>query len=212
MIEANIFVEQHQCSIALATGDKKFELEILSYSSISDGRLLFMNQVTNPKKDAFKYIKYIEEHSSTKMFELIEASPEKILFLAAIDDASAIRAFEDSKCFIKLPIRVKNGNKYYTIVAPNLDCLNNAYNKLKKLGKWSIDDVHTYQEYIPKKVQLTEMQKKVLLSAKGLGYFEHTHKVSIEDVGKSLGISKSTAHHHLVEAKRKLVEMYVDEI
>lgn len=77
MIEANISVEQHQCSIALATGDNKFELEILSYIPISDNRLLFLNQVINPKKDAFKYIKYIEGHSSTKMFELIEASPEK---------------------------------------------------------------------------------------------------------------------------------------
>ena len=212
MIEANISVEQHQCSIALATGDNNFELEILSYIPISDNRLLFLNQVINPKKDAFKYIKYIEGHSSTKMFELIEASPEKILFLTAIDDASAVHAFEESKCFIKPPIQVKNGNKYYTIVAPDVASLNNAYNKLKKLGKWSIDDVHTYQDFTPKKVQLTEMQKKVLLSAKGLGYFDPTHKVSIEDVGKALGISKSTAHHHLAEAKRKLVDMYVDEI
>jgi predicted DNA binding protein len=50
-----------------------------------------------------------------------------------------------------------------------------------------------------------------LFTAKGMGYFDDGHRVSIEDVGKALGISKSTAHHHLKGAKRKLVSKYISE-
>ena len=58
---------------------------------------------------------------------------------------------------------------------------------------------------------LTNMQRKVLITAEGMGYFDIRHKVSIEEIGKALAISKSTAHHHLKEATRKLVERYIDE-
>ncbi|WP_406657671.1 helix-turn-helix domain-containing protein [Methanolobus sp. ZRKC2] len=55
------------------------------------------------------------------------------------------------------------------------------------------------------------MQRKVLITAQAMGYFDIRHRVSIEDIGKALAISKSTAHHHLKEANRKLVEKYIDE-
>ncbi|WP_340819133.1 helix-turn-helix domain-containing protein [Methanolobus sp. WCC4] len=55
------------------------------------------------------------------------------------------------------------------------------------------------------------MQRKILFTAKGMGYFDDGHTVTIEDIGKALGISKSTAHHHLKEAKRKLVSKYIFE-
>lgn len=211
MLEAKISVEQHQCSLAVVTGNKDFNLDILSYVPVSDNKILFLSQVTNPDRDMYKYLKEIEEHPSTESFEILQVSPEKTLFLTVIEDASAIRAFEESRCFIKPPIHVKNGNKYYTILAPDVTYLNQAYDRLKELGKWSIDEVHTVQEDEPNKEQLTEMQAKVLLTAEGLGYFDDFHKVSIEDLGKALGISKSTAHHHLKEAKRKLVKKYSAE-
>lgn len=211
MLEAKISVKQHHCSLAVVTADKDFELDILAYVPVSDTKILFLNQVKNPNKDTLKYLNEIEEYPSTESFKILQVSPEKIIFLTVIADPSAIHAFEEAGCFIKPPIHVKNGNKYYTILAPDTTYLNQAYDKLKKLGKWSIDEVHRVQNEEPNGNGLTEMQIKVLLTARGLGYFEHPHKVSIEDIGKALGISKSTAHHHLQEAKRKLVDKYIEE-
>ena len=211
MLEAKISVKQHQCSLAVVTAGKDFELDILAYVPVSDTKILFLSQVKNPNNNTLKYIKEIEEHPSTESFEIIQVSPEKIIFLTTIADASAIHAFEEARCFIKPPIHVKGGNKYYTILAPDTTFLNQAYDQLKKLGKWSIDEVHRIQDGKQNSNGFTEMQTKVLLTAKGLGYFEHSHEVSIEDIGKALGISKSTAHHHLKEAKRKLVDRYIEE-
>ena len=211
MLEAKISVEQHGCSLAVVTRNKKFELDILSYVPVSDDKILFLSQAKNPDKDTMKYLKEIKEHPSTESFEILQISPEETLFLTVIADASAIHAFEESRCFIKPPIHIRNGNKYYTILAPDASYLNRAYVKLKKLGKWSIDHVQREFDEKTSVYELTEMQAKVLLTAEGLGYFEHTHKISIEDVGKALGISKSTAHHHLTEAKRKLVQKHITE-
>lgn len=211
MLEAKISVKQHQCSLAVVTAGKDFEFDIISYVPISDTKILFLSQVKNPNKDTLKYLNEIEEHPSTESFKILQASPEKIIFLTVIADPSAIHAFEEAMCFIKPPIHVKGGNKYYTVLAPDTTYLNQAYDKLKKLGKWSIDEVHRVQDEETNVNGLTEMQIKVLLTAKGLGYFEHSHEVSIEDIGKALGISKSTAHHHLKEAKRKLVDKYIEE-
>lgn len=211
MLEAKISVKQHYCSLAVVTADKDFELDILAYVPVSDTKILFLSQVKNPNKDTLKYLNEIEEHPSTESFKILQVSPEKIIFLTVIADPSAIHAFEEAGCFIKPPIHVKGGNKYYTILAPDATYLNQAYDKLKKLGKWSVDEVHRVQGEEPNGNGLTEMQIKVLLTAKGLGYFEHPHKVSIKDIGKALGISKSTAHHHLQEARRKLVEKYIEE-
>ncbi|MCX9014401.1 MAG: helix-turn-helix domain-containing protein [Candidatus Methanoperedens sp.] len=211
MLEAKISVEQHGCSLAVVTRDNKFELDILSYVPVSNDKILFLSQAKNPNADTMKYLKEIEEHPSTESFEIIQISPEETLFLTVIADASAIHAFEESRCFIKPPIHIKNGNKYYTIMAPDTNYLNQAYEKLKKLGKWSIDHVQRVQDGEASGFDLTEMQAKVLLTAEGMGYFGHNHKVSIEDVGKALGISKSTAHHHLQEAKRKLVQKHITE-
>ena len=212
MLEAKISVEQHGCSLAVVTRDKKFELDILSYVPVSDDKILFLSQAKNPNADTMKYLKEIEDHPSTESFEILQISSEETLFLTVIADASAIHAFEESRCFIKPPIHIRNGNKYYTIIAPDTSYLNQAYEKLKKLGKWSIDHVQRVQDEETSDYDLTEMQAKVLLTAEGLGYFEHHHKVSIEDIGKALGISKSTAHHHLTEAKRKLVQKHITDV
>ena len=211
MLEAKISVEQHGCSLAVVTRDKKFELDILSYVPVADNKILFLSQAKNPDVDTMKYLKEIKEHSSTESFEILQISPEKTLFLTVIADASAIHAFEESRCFIKPPIHIRNGNKYYTIIVPDTNYLNLAYEKLKKLGKWSIDHVQRIQDEETSDFELTEMQAKVLFTAEGLGYFKHDQRVSIEDIGKALGISKSTAHHHLTEAKRKLVQKHITE-
>ncbi len=210
MLEAKISVEQHHCSLATITKEKGLELEILSHIPVSEDRILFLVQEKKRESATPRYLMEIEGHESTVSFEVLQISPEKTLFMAAIDDASAIHAFEESHCFIKHPILIKNGNKYYTILATDLKHLNQAYSKLKKLGKWSIDEVYNLDKDTSSD-NLTEMQRKILFTAKGMGYFDDGHRVSIEDVGKALGISKSTAHHHLKVAKRKLVSKYISE-
>ena len=47
MLEAKISVEQHGCSLAVVTGDKKFELDILSYVPVSNDKILFLSQIKN---------------------------------------------------------------------------------------------------------------------------------------------------------------------
>ncbi len=211
MFEAKISVEHHLCSLATVTRDKGLELEILSHIPIDNNRILFLVQEVKRDTATPSYLKDIESHESTKAFEVIQLSSEKTLFMATVNDPGAIHVFENSHCFIKHPIIVKNGNKYYTVLATHLTHLNRAYDKLKYLGRWSIDAVRDMDDDVNKEV-LTTMQQKILLVANRMGYFEDPRRVSIEEVGRAIGISKSTTHNHLRKATQKLVEEYLSQI
>jgi len=45
-----------------------------------------------------------------------------------------------------------------------------------------------------------------------MGYFTNKRNVTIWEISKVLGISKSTTHRHLRDAISKLVERYIEEI
>ncbi len=208
MYYAKVKVEQTSCSLAVATQDGNIAMEILEYILLNDEDALFLVRVTKSGGELSKYLRIIDEHPSTRFIQILEKTPTTLDFLAVIRDTTGIKAFEEAYCFIKPPIIVESGCKVYNLIVPDVSFLTQAYSKLKSVGEWKLIEV---RRIVSKKPVLTEAQRKVLKVAWEMGYFSNRREVTLRDVSKALGISKSTAHKHLKDSISKLVERYMAE-
>ncbi len=208
MYYVKIKVEQTSCSLAVATSDGKVAMEILEYILLNDNDALFLVRITKCNDELTKYLKIIDKHPSTKFIQILEKTPITLDFLAVISDTTGIKAFEESYCFVKPPIVVEDGYKIYSLIVPDLSLLTQAYSKLRKVGDWKLLEIRKINT---KKPVLTEAQRRVLKVAWEMGYFSSRRKVTLKDVSRVLGISKSTVHKHLKDSISKLVERYMVE-
>jgi hypothetical protein len=209
MYLATVRVEQHTCSLAVATRDGELKMDILAYIILNEDDALFLVRIADPDRDAGKYFRIMEDHESTIFIQILEKTKTTLDFLAVIRDTTGIRAFEESFCFIKPPIRVENGNKVYTVLAPDLAQLKEAYNKLKEVGKWKVVEINrvTKGHNI-----LTQRQKEVIKIAYEMGYFSSARRgVTIQEMADALSISRSTTHKHLKDGVGKIIQYYIDK-
>ena len=200
-------VDQHRCSLAVATKRCPVRAEIISYILLNDEDALFLVRTADDEK-VTEYIKEVERHKNTKFVQILEKTPIEASFIAVVSDTTGIKAFENSYCFIKTPILIENGSKIYEIIVPSTSYLPKAYANLDKVGNWKVLEIRSIGE---KKVGLTESQRRVLKVAYDLGYFSEKREVTVNDIAMALGVAKSTAHKHLRMAIAKLVEKYIEE-
>lgn len=209
MYIAKIRVNQHTCSLAVATCEGNVVIELLEYILLNDKDALFLGRIPRPDDDTKKCFEIIENHPSTKYFQILEKTKTNLDFIAVIRDTKGIKAFEESYCFVKPPIIVENGSKLYTVYAPELRFLKMAYEKLKNLGNWEVVEVKSLME---QDGTLTERQYQVLKTAYEMGYFDRKRKVKLEDVATALNISKSAVHKHIQEGIGKIVSRYFSSV
>ena len=204
MYLAKIRVHQHTCSLAKATENGNVSIELLEYILLNDKEALFLGRISRIDGNPKKCFDVIINHESTKFFQILEKTKTNLDFLAVVEDTSGIKAFEESYCFVKPPIIVENGCKTYTVYAPDLGLLKEAYGKLKKLGNWQILEVKN----VNSTMKLTTKQYKILKTAYEMGYFDKKRKVNLKDISSALNISKSAVHKHLHDGISKIVEMF----
>ncbi len=205
MYLAKIRVRQPTCSLAKATEDDEVTIELLGYILLSDNEALFLGRIPRIEDNLKKCFEVIINHESTKFFQILEKTKTSLDFLAVIRDTTGIKAFEESYCFVKPPILVENGYKTYTVYAPDIDLLKNAYRRLKKFGNWKVVEVKNIDSNDKK---LTSKQFSILKTAYEMGYFEKRRKANLRDIANAMNISKSAVHKHLHESLSKIVEMY----
>ncbi|AKG91222.1 putative DNA binding protein [Geoglobus ahangari] len=205
MYIAKIRVNQHTCSLAKATENGQVSMELLEYILMNDEEALFLGRISRMEGNPRECFDIIENHESTKFFQILEKTKTSLDFLAVIRDTTGIKAFEESYCFIKPPIIVENGNKLYTVYAPEISLLRRAYEKLKRVGNWEVIEVKSIDS---KGVRLTERQYAILKTAYEMGYFDRRRKVKLEDIASVMNLSKSAVHKHLQEGICRLVAKY----
>ncbi len=204
MYLAKICVHQHTCSLAKATENGNVSMELLEYILLNDEEALFLGRISRIDGNPKECFDVIMNHESTKFFQILEKTKTNLDFLAVVKDTTGIKAFEESYCFVKPPIIVENGCKTYTVYAPDVDLLKEAYKKLKKLGNWQILEVKN----VNSNMKLTTKQYKILKTAYEMGYFDKRRKVNLKDIASALNISKSAVHKHLHDGISKIVEMF----
>ncbi|RLI77151.1 bacteriocin [Archaeoglobales archaeon] len=207
MYIAKVKVSQHSCSLAYVTRKGNFSMQILEYILLNDLDAAFLCRIDKINGNVRECFKTIEKHKSTKFLQIFEKTPVNIDFIAVIRDTAGIKAFEESYCFVKPPIKVRNGNKYYTVFAPDIKHLKMAYEKLRKVGNWSVTEV---KPLTSEKSVLTNSQQRVLKAAYDMGYFSTKRKVNLDEIADAVGISKSMAHKHVKDAIARIVSDYIE--
>jgi len=208
MYIAKVKLDQSTCSFAYATQDGKFSMEIMEYILLNDQDAVFLCRIEDVEGNLKKYFEIMEQHESTKFLQILEKTPTSLDFIAVIRDTTGIKAFEECYCFVKPPIKVRNGNKYYTVFAPDIMHLKKAYEKLKKIGRWEVLEVKAKD---PVKSPLTNSQKRVLEIAYKMGYFSKRRGINIQQLADAIGLSKSTAHKHLKDAVCRIVDDFIEK-
>ncbi len=56
---------------------------------------------------------------------------------------------------------------------------------------------------------LTERQRKVIVSAFNLGYFDVPRRISVEDLSRHVGLKKSAVNEHIRKAERRLLNRLI---
>lgn len=182
-------------------------MQILEYILLNDSDAAFLCRIDKINGNIRDCFRAIEKHKATRFLQIFEKTPANIDFIAVIRDTAGIKAFEESYCFVKPPIKVRNGNKYYTVFAPDIKHLKTAYEKLKKVGNWSVTEV---KPLTSEKSVLTESQQRILKAAYDMGYFSTKRKATIGKIADAVGISKSMAHKHIKDAVSRIVSDYIE--
>jgi len=207
MYIAKIKLNQSTCSLAYATQDGKLSMRIMEYILLNEHDAVFLCRIDDVDGDLNRYFQIVEEHESTKFLQILEKTPTSLDFLAVVRDTTGIKAFEECYCFIKPPIKVRDGNKYYTVFAPDIMHLKMAYEKLRKIGRWEVLEVRAQESGRP---PLTNSQRRVLEIAYKMGYFSKKRGVNIQEIADALGLSKSTVHKHLKDALCRIVDDFIE--
>ncbi len=206
MYIAKICVRQLTCSLAKATENGEVCIDLLGYILLNDEEALFLGRIPRIEGDLKECFDVIMSHESTRFFQILEKTKTSLDFLAVVRDTTGIKAFEESYCFVKPPIFVRNGCKTYTVYAPDIDLLKEAYKRLKKVGNWKVLEVKNIDSNDKK---LANRQLSILKTAYEMGYFDKKRRAKLKDIASAMNLSKSAVHKHIHESLSKIIEMYL---
>ncbi|MHA1274163.1 MAG: helix-turn-helix domain-containing protein [Promethearchaeota archaeon] len=137
-------------------------------------------------------IKEVREHPSVLELNVLERNENFIKINVKTKDPYLLYAVIENGVLIDFPVRVKEGYAYWRLISSRngIDKLLTVFDKksieyeLLKIGNSPYDledDVH----------RLTFEENFILNKAIDLGFFEVPRKISLEELAKSLGKSKS---------------------
>jgi len=150
-------------------------------------------------------ISFLRRHSIVYKLDIMYRDSTN-LYLQIFSDVSKIKSLIGTVNkyggFITRSIPLIKGDEIWTVTIPNKDQLNDMVNEIKECGdvkilyikKSSIDNMN-----------LSPMQKKVILFAKEWGYYRFPRKISAQEIAKRLKLSKATLLQHLRIAEAKII-------
>jgi len=110
----------------------------------------------------------------------------------------------------QLPIIIEQGWQYHQILSPTATSLRRMLTKLKQnFQEVELIRSSNSPNYIPS--ILTNKQHTTIQLAYEMGYYNLPRGVTIEDIGNSLGISRSACQERLHRAEKEIVSYYLDD-
>jgi predicted DNA binding protein len=150
----------------------------------------------------------IKNHSSVQDFTILEQSENKVRFNVKTKDPYLLYALIKCGVLVKFPVNVRNGYAYWRLVSSrkNIDVLLTIFEQkgidfeLLRIGTspYILDD---------QKERLSIEESQVLDEAIKQGFFEIPRLISLEELAKNLGRSKSALSVMLRKIIKKKVVM-----
>ncbi|MDP2749725.1 MAG: helix-turn-helix domain-containing protein [Nanoarchaeota archaeon] len=205
MFEAKFKLKHKGC---WTEGLKKFKSSFTTHNTVSLNPDLVQDVtevLLSSKKEAVKIKKYLKNHPLIKKSEILEEDDKKMLIQIFTDTSkisSIVHEIIQSKCFVSKKVPLVDGWEIWTIAAPKKTAIKNALEEIKKHGEFKL-------LYIKKSTfdgfNLSEKQEKILRMALEKGYYNWPKKTSIQQLAKSMKLSKPTTAEHLRKAEIKII-------
>ncbi|WP_338602550.1 helix-turn-helix domain-containing protein [Sulfolobus tengchongensis] len=108
---------------------------------------------------------------------------------------------------------IKNGYERLLIIMP-LEDVSSLRSDLEVLGKVKYFnttqiDVNTF---MPTFFDLSEQERRAIIEAIKMGYYEYPRKISLDDLGKMMGLSKPTLEEYIRKAEKKIMSKFFSEV
>ena len=203
------------CSISKKFPSVIFKCPFIIGYDISYFTLEFTNNSDMLEENLTECLDMLERDKDVKFFEVIERSEYKVRILIAKRAFGVLKALYDTRSVFKGPFIVKNGVKYFPIVTyTNPQELEEKVKSYcpKKAEVWfkleeTFDDYEFYETHSaiqPLLNELTQAERRALIAAYELGYFEWPRIHNSSTVAEYLGISRATFAENLRKAEKKI--------
>jgi hypothetical protein len=152
--------------------------------------------------DVERILKEIKEHPSLIELSILSQQKNSAVINTRTKDPWLLSAMMKSEVLLKPPVKVKDGVAEWVALSTRdrisvlmglLDEKGISY-RLKSIGEYSERPV------------LTERQAKLLDFALKLGYYEVPRKITLAQLARKLGVSKSTLSETLRAAEKRLIK------
>lgn len=152
--------------------------------------------------DVRKILKEIKEHPSVVELIVLGKQRNSAVINTRTKDPWLLSAMMKSEVLLKPPVKVKDGVAEWVVLSTR-DRVSALMKLLDEKGiTYKLKSISEYSE----KPVLTEHQAKMLDFALMHGYYEIPRKITLDQLARKLGVSKSTLSETLRVAERKLVE------
>ena len=161
----------------------------------------------------------IEAHRHVDFCDVISYK-DNGMFYVARKSYGTIKSFLKAGIIVLEPLYVRNGVKYFDVLARDQRALQRAIQMIQDVSPVPVD-IEIFEEdlNITREVMrfllgdlnilssLTKSEREALFRAYRMGYFEWPKKANSEVISKSLGISKATFIEHLRKAEKKILDL-----
>ncbi|MFO8017254.1 MAG: helix-turn-helix domain-containing protein [Promethearchaeia archaeon] len=153
-----------------------------------------------------KFIYGLREMKNPPEFQILFEGIDLVILNVKVKDPWILTALVETELLVEYPIRVKEGHLYMETITDRK--IVNDF--LKNLGEKGINYELKSVGYYHRNSILTEEQQKLLRFAYKEGFYQIPRKVSMKDIAKIKGKSRSAVSEMFRRINRSLVENYLN--
>ncbi|MBI4362611.1 MAG: helix-turn-helix domain-containing protein [Euryarchaeota archaeon] len=209
MAQARILLRQAPGSWPVRVNDAHpdIHVECIAIQAFPDGSVLTVNRLRGPRSQMPKAISLVEGDPSVSDFAVLHQTPEEACISALARNLPQVAAYLRSGVVIQPPFVLWGGRTRLTVVGTR----GNIRAFLQRLGEAGLEPRLESITSAPEREKgepLTSRQERAILHALRRGYYDVPRRCDLEDLSRSLGLSRSGLSELLRRGERRLIEAH----
>lgn len=205
MIEAALRVTLPCSWVTEVTGQYGATLNLVEQKPAGPRSLQTLVEIDPGERDPDAIVEGLRRNRFVHGVEAIVPPKGKILATLQVDNCHACHELANSECFLTDATATEGGGLEWRLLAPKRSSIESLVRTLKGRG---IPVELVSIRNVKGSGSLTDRQARVLSLAYELGYFEFPKKINLTDLAKKLGVSKAALSETLHTGEEKVLHAY----
>ncbi|RLE59546.1 MAG: hypothetical protein DRJ35_05500 [Thermoprotei archaeon] len=215
----HVVMKPYHSLLARAARNSSSILYIYGITKFLDTVALILHcEFPHGPKSFMKFINTLKSSPKVKNLSIIEKKSNTCLLYLEKERCEFYDYTMSEGRIIFFPYLINpGGRRFYIMINDAIDNLKeilSKYGHLLEVQRTDLSDAILYTGKLMIRSELsailTPMQKKVLMEAINKGFFEWPRRAKLEDLSRSLNISKATISEHIRKAEQKVMELLSD--